>query len=303
MRRFICSLALFTLLLPGSMFAASKEQQEMQRDIAQLQDQVRMLQSAVDQGLGRLQTLVEQSLEAGNKANNGVNVLSSTVTQTMQRELQNALRPIAGITAKIDNVANDSAELRNSLTDLTAQMNRVIQLLSDMNNAIKVLQTPPVPPPSSNTNPDSTGARSVAPPPASVLWSNATSDYSSGKSELAVGEFTDFLHFYPDDPFAPNAQYFIGQTHLAQGKYAVAVSDLDAVLERYPESKVTPDAYFMKGMALKNLNRHDDAAAEFRTVIRKYPKSDRAPEAAEQLRAMGLSPGTPAFTNAARRKK
>ena len=172
-------------------------------------------------------------------------------------------------------------------------MNRVIQQLTDMNNAIKVLQAPPAPPPPSNTNPDSpgalSGARTSAPPPAAVLWGNANNDYSSGKSDVAVGEFTDFLRFYPDDPFAPNAQYYIGQIHFGQMKYDEAVMDFDAVLERYPETKITPDAYFLKGMALKSLGHRDAAGEQFRTVVKKYPKSDRSPQAEEQLRAMGLS--------------
>jgi tol-pal system protein YbgF len=310
MRRFISTLALSTLLVPGSVFAASKEQQEMQRDIAQLQDQVRALQSSFDQRMASLQTLVGESIDAGNKANTSMSVLREVMTQTIDREMQTAIRPIAGLTAKVDNIKNDSDDIRGSMTDLTAQLNRVIQLLNDMNNAIKVLQAPAAAPPPSNTNPDAFGgttastSRSAGPPPASALWGNATNDYSSGKSDLAISDFTDFLHFYPDDPMAPNAQYFIGQIHLGQGKYGQAVTDLDAVLERYPESKVTPDAYFMKGMALKNLDRLDDAATQFRAVVRKYPHSDRAPEATEQLRAMGLSVAPPpASANAARKKK
>ncbi len=305
MRRLIYILALSTLMFPGSIFAASKEQQEMQRDIAQLQDQVRTLQSTFDQKLATLQTLVEQALDAGNKTNTNVSVLSSSVAQTLDRELKDALRPVAAVTAKVDNLNNDSAEVRNSLTDLTTQMNRVIQLLADMNNAIKVLQAPPAPPPPSNTNPDSAGvqpgARTVAPPPAAVLYGNANNDLSSGKSDLAVGEFTDFVRAYPDDPFAPNAQYYIGQIHLGQMKYDDAVMDFDAVLERYPESKITPDAYFMKGMALKSLGHRDAAAEQFRTVVRKYPHSDRKGNAEEQLRAMGLSLG--AAATAVRKKK
>jgi tetratricopeptide (TPR) repeat protein len=99
--------------------------------------------------------------------------------------------------------------------------------------------------------------------------------------------------FYPDDPFAANAQYYIGQIHYSQKKYDLAKTDFDAVLERYPESKVTPDAYFMKGMALKTLARRDAAAEQFRAVVRQYPHSDRAPEALEQLRAMGLTAAGP----------
>jgi TolA-binding protein len=310
MKRLICALAFSTLLLSAPVFAASKEQQEMQRDIAQLQDQVRALQSSFDQRMAAIQTLVEQSLDAGQKANTTVSVLNATVRDTLDRELKDALRPIASLTAKVDNLSNDSSEVRNSLTDLTAQMNRVLQLLNDMNNAIKVLQVPAAPPPP--TNPDSSGALpgvapGVAPgggrasnvPPAQTLYGNAVNDYSSGKADLAAGEFTDFVRAYPDDPFAPKALIYIGQIHLSQMKYDQAVTDFDAVLERYPESKDTPDAYFMKGMALKYLGRRNDAVDQFRTVVRKYPHSDRKPEAEEQLKAMGVSAG-PAST---RKKK
>src|ERR1700723_4616594 len=94
--------AIATLLSPACMFAASKEQQEMQRDIAQLQDQVRTLQSGFDQKMAALQTLVQQALDAGNKANTNVSVLNASVSQTLDRELKDALRPVAGLTAKVD---------------------------------------------------------------------------------------------------------------------------------------------------------------------------------------------------------
>src|SRR5580693_3472019 len=99
MMRYTSVLALSILLIPGLASAASKEQQEMQRDIAQLQDQVRTLQSGFDHKMAALQTPVEQALEAGNKANTNVSVLTSSVTQTLDRELKDALRPIAGLTA------------------------------------------------------------------------------------------------------------------------------------------------------------------------------------------------------------
>ena len=55
----------------------------MQRDIAQLQDQVRTLQSGFDQKMAALQTLMQQALDAGNKANTTVSVLNASVTQTL----------------------------------------------------------------------------------------------------------------------------------------------------------------------------------------------------------------------------
>ena len=75
--------------------------------------------------------------------------------------------------------------------------------------------------------------------------------------------------------------------------------DFDAVLERYPDNKRTPDAYFMKGMALKFSGQRDKAATEWRTLRKKFPRSDASSQAAEQLRAMGLSTGA---TTAAHKK-
>ena len=135
-------IALTALLLPGSGFAASREQQEMQRDIAQLQDQVRTLQSGFDQKMSALQTLVQQALDAGNKANTGVTVLNSSVTATLDRELRDRLAPVAGLSTKVDNLNNDMAEVRNSVADVNTQVNKILQLLTDVNNAVKVIQAP-----------------------------------------------------------------------------------------------------------------------------------------------------------------
>jgi TolA-binding protein len=277
---------LATLLVPSASFAASREQQEMQRDIAQLQDQVRTLQSGFDQKMAALQTLVQQALEAANKANTTGSVLTSTVSQTMERELRDRLAPVAGVSAKVDNLSNDMAEVKNSLSDLSGQLNKLRQQLTDVNNAVKVIQAPPAPPPGA----DLTNGKNAPPVPASTLFTNAMGDYSSGKSDLAASEFADFVKFYPDDAMAPTAQLYIGQIHFAQaGKVEQAVLDFDTILERFPDSKVTPDAWFMKGVALQKGNHRDDAAKEFRNLIAKYPKSDQAKQAGDQLKTMGLS--------------
>lgn len=312
MMRLTRFIGIVTLLAPACLFGASREQQEMQRDIAQLQDSVRTLQSGFDQKMAALQTLVQQALDAANKANTGVTVLNAGVSQTLDREIQSldkeikdGFRPIAGVTTKLDNVSNDTAELRNMFADLTVQMNKLQQQLGDINLAIKVLQAPPAPPPPAPGSDPSAGgvpgqatAPALPPVPAATLFNNARGDMSGGKADLAASEYADFVKFYPDDPNAPSAQFHIGEIHYSQNKLDQAVLDFDKVLEQFPENKVTPDAYFMKGMALKQNGHRDAGAAEFRMLIRKYPRSERAPQAADQLRAMGLSasPSRPAAT-------
>jgi TolA-binding protein len=280
------------LLLPaGSAFGASKEQQEMQRDIAQLQDQVRALQSSFDQKMSAIQVLVQQAFDAASKANTNVSVLSSSVSTSLERELRQSLTPVSGLVAKVDNTNNDVAEVRNQVQDLNASMNRVLQILTDMNNAIKVLQAPQAaaPPP---TNPAFGG--SAPPPPADGLFTGAVGDENAGRFDMAISGYQQFIKYYPDNPNAVRAQYNIGNTHYTQQKYDLAAADFDAVVTKYPDdTTIVPQAYFMKGMSLKNTNK-PEARRAWTTLITKYPHSDAAAQAREQLRAMGVSTTTTA---------
>jgi TolA-binding protein len=296
-------LLLAICLLPGGAFAASKEQMEMQRDIAQLQDQVRTLQSSFDQKMATVQTLLQQALDAANKANTNVSVLSSTVNQTLERELSSKMAPIAGLAAKADNTNNDVSEVRNSVSDLNSSMNKVLQKLGDMNEAIKVLQAPAPPPPGGSASGSPSG-QAAAPVPAETLFNNALKDAAGGKYDLAISEYSDFIRFYPDNPNAANAQLNIGDTHQAKGQYELAAQDFDAVIERYPANDlVTPNAYIMKAGALKAAGRKSEAIATYRAVIARYPRKDVAAQAKEQLRAMGVSVATTPAAPAKRKLK
>jgi tol-pal system protein YbgF len=282
------------LLSAGSVFGASKEQLEMQRDIAQMQDQLRTLQSTVDQKMSALQVLVQQALDAASKANTSMNVLNAGVTSTLERELKQALTPVAGLAAKVDNTNNDVSEVRNQVQDLNNAMNRITQTLTDLNNAIKVMQPPAAPAPAPGAG---GGGGSGPPPPAEALFTAALRDENGGKYDLAVSEFQDFIRYYPDNPNAARAQYNIGECHYTAQKYEQAAADFQIVIDKYPDSTdLVPQAYFLKGMSLKNTNK-TEAAKAWRAVIAKYPKSDSAAQAKEQLRALGLTvagPSSPA---------
>jgi len=273
------SLLVALLLLPaGSLFAVSKEEQQMQRDIAQLQSQIQQLQSAFDTQLSTLQTLATQALDAAGKANTGVSVLTATVTSTLERQLNQSLTPVAGLAAKVDNTNNDVSDLRNQVTDLNASMNKVLRTLADMNNMIKVLSAPPAAPPGGG------GA-----PSAEVMAGNATRDQNGGNLDLAAQEWADFIKFHPDDPTVANAQFQIGEIHYTQGKLDQAAQDFQSVIDRYPDDKLGPDAFFMKGMVLKKAAQPTGAIKAFRDLVAKYPKSSQAADARDQLRAMGAT--------------
>ena len=141
---------LILVAAPGLTFAASKEIQELQRDIAQLQDQVKQLQQSQDRNLSSITTLVQQSIDAANKANTSAAIIQNSLQQSLQDMQSKVVPPVVGLGTRIDNMGNDFRTLQQAVADLTNSMQKVQTQLTDLTNMVKVLQAPQAPPPSAN---------------------------------------------------------------------------------------------------------------------------------------------------------
>ncbi|HUJ21565.1 MAG TPA: tol-pal system protein YbgF [Bryobacteraceae bacterium] len=296
----------FRRLLPAVLFvfpaigsAASKEIVELQRDVAQLQDQVRSLQSAFDTKMAQLQVLVQQASDSATRASNAVSGLQGAIQEQLRTQGKEVVGPVAGLNSKIDELTTSFQQVQNSMADVTARLGKLEQQMTDLSNAVRTMNTPAAPPPGSTpgTTPGSSVPGGVSIPPGDVLYQNAYRDKLGGKNDLALQEFTAYLQNYPDQSLAPAAQFWVGDIYFAQGDYDNALKAFDTVLVKYPANNKTPDAFYMKGRTLVQMNQRNNAAKEFREVIRRYPGSDAASKARAQLKQMGLSP-----TTAARRR-
>jgi tol-pal system protein YbgF len=304
-RRFaVCALvaALAISLVPLRSPAASKEIMELQRDVAGLQEQLRLLKESQDKQLSALTVLVQQALDTSKSSTTGVAVIQNNLQQSL-RDLESKVQtPVAGLSTRLDGMDQDLRTLQQSVSDLNSSMNKLQQQLTDLNHAVSILQAPAPPPPGSGTNTAGPGGPGAVVPgianaapapepcePASQLYPDANSDRSAGKYEIALKEFNQYLRCYGNLPLAPNAQYLIGSIHSSQGDYEAAVQDFDTVLEKYPDNSKTPDALYSKGLALVKLGRRTDGADEFAELIKRFPKNDLAVKACDQRKNMGLS--------------
>lgn len=267
--------------LPVLAFGQKKEVQELQRDVALLQDQVRTLQRSIDERMAALNVLVQQTLDSINKVNTAVAVLESGFRDRMREQEKTVVTPVAGLGAKVDAMAEEFRFVKESIADMNSRMGKLQAQIVDLGNAVKVMQSPPPPP---------SGA---AGPPAGVsaesLYQSALRDRSAGNIDLALQEFRDYLRYFPTTDLAPNAQFYVGMIHYDRGEIEAAIAAFDAVLEKFPENSKTVDAMYMKGMALLKNNQRTAAAQEFREVIKRSPRSDMAEKSRERLKAMGLS--------------
>jgi TolA-binding protein len=312
MFRRLCVLVL--AVSPLAAWAASKEIQELQRDVALLQESVKQLQQSQDRQLAAITELVRQALDTSGKSNTSLAVMGSTVQQNLQDLQSKIVAPVVGLSTRMDSMSGDFRSLQQAVSDLTGTVEKMQAQLTDLNNAVKVLQAPPPPPPGQNTTGGGPGGlagpggAAVAQEPcmtASDLYSNANRDRTSGKLDLSLQEFGDYLRCYGNTDLAPNAQYYIGWIHYSEGDYPSAAKDFDAVLEKYPDNNnKMPDAFYYKGLTLVKMNQRTAASAEFTELIQRFPSNSLAPQACNQLKDMGKHcPVTTARSPAKKSKK
>ncbi len=287
-------------------FAVDKSILELQREVGLLADQVKQLQQSQDKQLTTIQTLVQQSLDAANRADRDVAVIQSNFQQNGNQLKNEVVGPVVGLSTRMDQVSGDVRTLQQAVTDLTSSMSKMTAQLSDINNALKVLSSPPVaPPPATGAQGPTGGAASSMPPMGqSDLFNAADGDYNSGKFELALQEFQDYLKYYGNSDLAPNAQYRIGQIHYSQKNFDAAVQDFDMVLEKYPENAKTKDAMYNKGMSLVALGKRSQAHGIFQEMEKQYPNTDAYTRACAQDKLLAMNCyKAPASSTAARHKK
>jgi TolA-binding protein len=289
----LLALAALTLA-PTSSQAANKEIQELQRDIAQLHDMLKQMQQAQDRQLAEIRVLTQQALQAANDTGKSVAVIQSGFQASLREQENKVVTPVVGLGTRVDQMASSLHEVQQGMSDLLSQLSRMQTQISDINNAVKVMQAPPAPPPpAGGTAPTVGGSGSPAIPDtpsisATDLYNNAMRDRSSGKLDLALQEFSDYLRWYGNTELAPNAQFHIAAIHASQQEYETAVKEYDLVLEKYPDNNKTADALFGKGLALVKMGRKTDGSREFSELVKRFPSNSLSAQACTQLTQLGL---------------
>ena len=285
-------LAAFVLLTCPAFLAAQKRDDilSIQRDVAQLQDQIKQLQTSQDQKMAALEALVQQAIDQSKGVTAAVNALQKTTADRLAEQQTKLEAPFAAVDSRLDQSAEDTRAIRENVAALNSRLNTLDSKLADISSAVRAIAASAAPPPPPAAN----GAAAAPAPPAGMtadgLWQNAFRDYSSGKDDLAMSEFTDYLKYFPQTENAAASQFYIGQIYDRAKQYDDAIEAFDAVLERYPDNPKTPDALYMKGVDLQKAGRKADAVTEFKDFLMRYPTHTLASNAQQHIRDLTAKP-------------
>jgi tol-pal system protein YbgF len=279
------------ILAPLPAHAVSKEMVELQTQVQQLLDMVQRLQSTVDSRFGLVQHLVEQSTD-------NINQMNATVSALQQKI--NAQTESSG--GKLDSVSGQVQSVNDSLDELKSRIGKLDKQLQDIQAQLQNVQSQPASaaPPTGDPSQNQQAPAGTAPPPMQAApaasqapplqdtYQSGLRDYNSAHYDVAQSEFSDVLHYYPNDNLAGNAQFYIGEIAYKQQKYKDAIKAYNAVLEGFSGSPKAPAAQLRKGLALIQLKQQDQGIHELRSLIQRYPQAPEALQARSKLNAMGI---------------
>ena len=306
-------------LTPKRSAAASKEILELQRDVALLQESLKQLQQSQDKQLAALTVMVQQALDASNRATTAVAVIQSNFADNLKKEQNDVVAPVVGLGARMNGLSDDMKTVSQAVSDLASQIAKIQSQLTDLGMQVKAIGPMAAPPPQNPTGGASgpagspgmnggvgtMGAAPAAPPMSSQdLYTQALGDRNGGKLDIALQEFTDYLKYYGNTDLAPNAQYYIGYIHYSQNNYDQAATDFDMVLEKYGDNNnKARDAMYYKGMSLVRAGHKTQGADEFRNLISKFPGADQSAQACKELTALGYHCPAPARPTTSKKKR
>lgn len=283
-RNNVAGLALFALLFATvhPAYGVSKEIIQLQTQVQTLSDQVARMQQSLDERMGVLRNLVEQSTDSVNKMSVAVNELQQK-SQAQSSDTNSRLEQVSG---QVQSLHDTVDELKARLAKITKQLDDMQQ--GGQNIAAGQPGMAAVPPTVGAGN----AAASSAPPP-DVLYNNALRDYNAGKYELSSQEFNDYLKYYETTDRAGDAQFYLADIEYRQGNFDAAVKDYDKVLEQYPGGSKASAAQLKKGYALLELGQREAGVRELNSLIARYPRSVEAAQARDRLKRLGVTASAP----------
>jgi tol-pal system protein YbgF len=167
-----------------------------------------------------------------------------------------------------------------------------------MNNQAPVLTPPPPRNRNAGTPPLSNQTATAGQPPADAgTLPNGSPqhqyDYAFGllrdaNYPAAERALRDFVHRYPDNRLASNAQYWLGETYYVRRNFQAAAAAFAEGYQRYPKGPKAADDLLKLGSSLSMLGRRADACRSFAQLDREFPiapANRKAQEAEEKRKA------------------
>lgn len=152
-----------------------------------------------------------------------------------------------------------------------------------------ITSPPPSPPVPNQQLPTVSVKVSQLPPPsadASSRYQTALQAFNEGRYNESIEILTDLKRSDQQSSFAPNYEYWCGESFYALGQYEQAIQSFNTVLTQYPGSSKSDDSEFKIGESYDRLGDGARARISYERLLALYPETEYRPRAEAKLRRL-----------------
>jgi tol-pal system protein YbgF len=199
-------------------------------------------------------------------------------TESLSSQLSAAQRTILDQSNRLDQLNQQLATLRGQNEELT---NQVVTLqkqqkdyYTDLDTRLKKFE------PKQQTV---DGVEGTVQPGETDAFNAASQQFRSGDFKNAAASFREFIAKYPQSPYQPTAQYWLGNALYALRDYKGSTATWQSVVKNYPQHPRAPEA--LLAIANNQLEQGQKAAARktLQQIVAQYGESDVAQAAQNKL--------------------
>ncbi|WP_206999097.1 tol-pal system protein YbgF [Trinickia mobilis] len=199
-------------------------------------------------------------------------------TDNLASQLAAAQRTILDQSSRLDQLNQQIATLRGQNEDLTNQVTTLQKqqkdYYTDLDTRLKKFE------PQKQTV---DGVQGTVQPGETEAFNAASQQFRNGDFKGAAASFRDFIQKYPQSPYQPTAQYWLGNALYALRDYKGSTATWQGVVKNYPQHPRAPEA--LLAIANNQLEQGQKAAARktLQQIVDQYGSSDVAQKAQSTL--------------------
>ena len=199
-------------------------------------------------------------------------------TDSLSSQMTAAQRTILDQQNRLEQLQQQIATLRGQNEDLANQVSRLTQqqkdYYADLDGRLKKFE------PQQQTI---DGVQGMVQPGEADAFNAALQQFQNGDFKNAAEAFRSFIERYPQSPYQPNAQYWLGNALYAQRDYRGSTAILSNVVKNYPTHPRAPEA--LLAIANNQLEQGQKTAARktLQQIVSQYGNTQAAQSAQTKL--------------------
>lgn len=219
------------------------------------------------------QAIIDLRKEARDRSDQQAQQLQAALSR-----LENSQRAQLQLAGQIEAQQQEMARLRGQIEILTKQVADTQQaqkdIYLDVDTRLKRFE-----PQAASID----GQQAMVDPGEKRSYDTAIDMFRSGAYADAIPALSAFVRQYPQSPYTPAAQFYIGSSQYALKDYKAAIAQQQALVKNFPTNVRAPDALLVIAGSQVELNDRRGARTTLERIVKDYPGVPAAQTAKDRL--------------------